>query len=428
MRDATRAWGERAAAPAWWSQTRSLYAPAAAGAGSALMSFALRADGNEVGGWQLGEHLRSFTELPRLLDDARKLGCSTLYLADYWEGGYFHKGDYVPAAAFGGPQALRAGVDAVHERGGRVLLYLEAFICSRDSVIGKAQGPSWAMTNWDGSYQGYQNLDLQYYQMWPGRGSGWADYLAETGQRLVREYGVDGFHLDSYGCQWGWHSHQPHHRDAKEPGEFAARAADLTRTFTAAVGSARADTVVMMEGSDLPALLAGCHGSQDWCVAAMERKPWIGPGGFKVFCSEFGLSAMEQILARGADVSLSPWWLEPLPDPEQVAALAFADVTPDNASWAGQARVRAPIRDLWKVRNALVANGMAQPGELDFGWLRDGVLPFPVPVDAGLGTDAGRERWRRLVADVAARYACLDRTHARPTADYLREMIRRAPR
>jgi hypothetical protein len=411
----------------WWREARSLYCPAAAGAGSALMSFGLRPEGNSVGGMRLDDAASSFSDLPRLLDEARRLGSSTIYLVDYWDGGYFFKGDYLPRRDFGGTEALRRGVDAVHEKGGRVILYLEAFICSRGSAIGKAEGPAWAMLGHDGAPLGYQG-DESYYQMWPGAGSGWAAWLAETARRLIADCNVDGFHLDSYGCQAGWHDHHPRHRGGREPGEFDDRAVDLVRNFTEAVQGAKPDAVVMMEGSDVPRLLAECHGSQDWSLSTLLAKPWLLASGRKVFCSEFGLGAMQQILDLGASVSLARWWLGAIPTLPQVSALAEADITPANGSWNGHARMRAPIRDLWWCHDVLTANGLVQPGELDLSWLRACVPPFPAPCDASLGTPEGNARWRRCVGEVAHRYRALDRARAREPADYLRAMIRRAER
>ena len=40
----------------------------------------------------------------------------------------------------GGPAALKEGIAAVHEKGGRVILYVEGFIISQDSHVGMTHG------------------------------------------------------------------------------------------------------------------------------------------------------------------------------------------------------------------------------------------------------------------------------------------------
>jgi hypothetical protein len=100
--------------------------------------------------------LRSFRELPKLLDEARSLGSDIVYLYDYWEGRprvdadasgrgpkaplfppYFNKGDYFPRDDLGGEAAFKEGIAKVHERGGRVILYVEPFIIWLDSHVAR---------------------------------------------------------------------------------------------------------------------------------------------------------------------------------------------------------------------------------------------------------------------------------------------------
>lgn len=108
--------------PAWWQQTRAIYCPwDNSGAGSSLMKYRTHRD----------EGFETFADLDRVLDDAEALGTNVLYLVGYWNPGYEHKSDYEPKLAWGGKDAFRAGIEKVHQRGGRVILYLEALIASR---------------------------------------------------------------------------------------------------------------------------------------------------------------------------------------------------------------------------------------------------------------------------------------------------------
>ena len=74
-------------------RTRSLYCPAfCGGAGSGLMQYL----GPGLMDRGIAPRITSFRELPKLLQEARRLGNDVIYLVDYWEGGYFNKGDYLP--------------------------------------------------------------------------------------------------------------------------------------------------------------------------------------------------------------------------------------------------------------------------------------------------------------------------------------------
>jgi len=163
--------------------------------------------------------IRSFRELPKLLDEARKLGTNIVYLWDYWETSnfepiahYFNKGDYIPRRDLGGAAALAQGIQAVHDCGGKIILYLEPFIIYKNSQIGRARGEEWEARDIFG------NLYAQYadnYTMVPSY-LPWQDYLVSVARRLVRSptpgeitpsgYAADGVLLDSWDWQLNWPS------------------------------------------------------------------------------------------------------------------------------------------------------------------------------------------------------------------------------
>ena len=154
-----------------------------------------------------GGRIRSFRELPRLVNEARMLGTNVVYLFDYWEGSdasglppYYNKGDYVLRSDLGGESAFIDGVRAVHDAGGRIILYVEPFIIFHHSEIGRAKGEAWAGRWPDG------RPHVHYPDNWtmvaPFRP--WQDYIISVCERLVCLCGADGIFLDSYAWQMNW--------------------------------------------------------------------------------------------------------------------------------------------------------------------------------------------------------------------------------
>jgi len=419
--------------PSWWQRTRSIYCPAAGGAGSALMSFALSVKDNDLAGALLDDSMGSWADLDRIYSEAEAAGSSVLYLADFWEGGYHHKGDYHIREDFGGPAAFTRAVQSVHARGGKVIVYLEAFIIARNSDVGLAHGTEWAMTNFGGSYQDYWGIHHGFYQMWPGKGSGWNDYIASVAERLIRDHDVDGIHLDSYGCQFGWFSHNPAHPDGLTPGAFDAGAVDLVIEVRDRVRAIKPEAVVMMEGSDGRNLLAACDGGQDWSLGWYQTKEWVRSEPAKIFTSEYSLPRMTRILALGLNVSIARWWNQGWPDEALVNRVKAFEPPPSAAhrkwtreSWLTQFEIREPVRDLFWCFNAVYANGLAQPGQIDIDWLREKTPPFPAPPDPYMGTDEAKKRWGATTHTVLELLEKLDPETARTPGAYLRETIERA--
>ncbi len=89
--------------PAWWKQTRSVYASFdLSGAGGPLMKFPSD---------DIRKKLGTFADLPVLLDEARKLGCNCVYLISWWHPDYAgNKGDYRIRTDLGGEKAFKEGV------------------------------------------------------------------------------------------------------------------------------------------------------------------------------------------------------------------------------------------------------------------------------------------------------------------------------
>jgi len=402
--------GQVQESPPWWQDAWSMYCPAAqTGAGSALMKF---------WGPSLPEAIGDFRELPKLLADARRLGSNIVYLVDYWEGGYERKSTYIPRADLGGPDAFREGVRAVHEAGGRVIVYVEGFIISRKTPLAERVALGWAMMDERGELYDYPHTRDRFYCMYPGPGSGWAEFLAEVCAALVRNYDVDGVHLDSLGYQTGWRDYNPRHRGAEDPAMFDRHSVMMVKNIRRAMRAARADTIVMLEGDEFPKLLDACDGAQDESLAIIKIKPWAAGYKYKVFTSEFSLGQMDAILDLGYPVSLAPWWFCDAPSEKTLTKLEEARI--DLAHDHSDAHKR--MRDLWRVYNYVYANGGPVAGPHTIEQLGREIMPWTI--DKLSWSDEKRQAvWDDVVGRVLARYRSLDLEAAVTPAEHLRRRL-----
>lgn len=375
--------------PKWWKENRAIYTSfALSGAGGPMMKFR---------GEDITKKLKSFDDLPILLDDARKLGCNCVYLVDYWQGGYENKGDYVPRADLGGPKAFKRGIDGIHAKGGRIILYLEAFIISRGSDIGQKHDRDWAMMDENGSFYTYYGRD-RFYLMYPGEGSGWIEYICSLAEQMIRSYGVDGFHLDSYGLQWNWKDYNPKHPGATDGSEFNKGAVDLVRTMRERIQKTKPDAVVILEGCERTELLDVCDGGQldsaAWQYSPLKvlaEKSWANkPPKYKAFTSHFSLPEMEQILKLGHNLSMTPWWFQDLPDENNFKKMR--EPMEDKDDWYER------ITTLWYWDNLLYANGIHRPSGIDLFQLRRDLEMQKYRKDVGTGTYDTPEYWKAVDA------------------------------
>ena len=100
--------------PGWFTDTVAIYAPSSETSGGSLLTIPVQV---------LVEKIDDFMQLPVLLDEAQRMGANVLYLTDFWEGVgrsadpyscWVNKGEYLPRSDFGGEEAFREGIDAVH--------------------------------------------------------------------------------------------------------------------------------------------------------------------------------------------------------------------------------------------------------------------------------------------------------------------------
>lgn len=343
--------------PAWWQNTRAFYCPLAnSGAGSSLMKYRTeRADGFE-----------SFRDLDKMLDDAERLGTNVIYLVDYWEPDYEDKSDYRPKLRWGGDEAFREGIEKVHRRGGRVILYLEALIITRDTELGRTMGPAWAMMDEKGNYYPYYGRD-RFYLMYPGPGSGWVEYIAGAAGRLAWDFKIDGVHLDSYGVHLDHvlKDYNPKHPQGKDLEAFHRGAVELVKRVRAELRKHVPEAVVILEGCERTDLLEVCDGAQFESLPKLKAKPWYHSRRYPVFTSSFELDEMQAILDEGHNLALSPWWFQ-VPGRRDRKELLEEKTDKNNRF--------DQIMALHRYHNALQANGLLPKPTAKFGVLFEGII------------------------------------------------------
>lgn len=127
---------------------------------------------------------------------------------------YGRYGDFSHYEDIGGLDKFRAMIQRLQGDGVRVGLYLDAYLCSRKSLIGQAKGEEWAIEDPQGNVRtAYSSEDDPMLNMCVNH-PGWQDYLSQTCGRVARETGADGIYLDEgmsdYGAYWCWRKDHPH--------------------------------------------------------------------------------------------------------------------------------------------------------------------------------------------------------------------------
>jgi hypothetical protein len=344
--------------PEWWQNTRAIYCPwENSGAGSSLMKYKTHKS----------EGFEDFRKLDLVLDHARKLGTDTIYLVGYWEPSYEYKADYEPKVKAGGKDAFREGIERVHARGGRVIVYLEALIISRKTELGRTRGPEWAMMDAQGNYYSYYNTGDRFYIMYPGEGSGWTDYIVGVAERLAREYKIDGVHLDSYGVHLDHvkPDYNPLHPTGKDVESFHRGAVELVSRMRAAIRKHVPHGVVILEGAERTDLLDVCDGAQFENLAKLKDKPWYGQRKYPIFTSSFSIERMEDILQADHNLALSPWWFRDHVRGRDEKRLKKD--TDKRSRWD-------QLESLHLYHNILYANDLLPRRQADFEKLEEGII------------------------------------------------------
>ena len=288
--------------PAWFRDQGAIYSHAGDTAGAIYLRFGKKST---------KAHIGSFENLPVLLKEAQSLGANTIYLWDYWEGAIANeaKGDYIPRSDMGGPEAFREGIRRVHELGGRVITYVEGLIINYNSNIGTKKGTQWGGR--DAQSRLYEHYARNYSMVAPFRP--WQDYLAETCVRLVRDYGVDGIFIDSWGYQMNWPMQTDEENVLYSPKQYSQGVLSGVDRVRAAVQAVKPDAVVMGETTAGP-LGRHWHGglSADfmWLKGTNQGRITASPVRYGIpeinwMTNGRSLSELQQVYAAGHNIALS---------------------------------------------------------------------------------------------------------------------------
>ena len=297
--------------PDWVRNTPGWYIPSTVSAGVCMLDFP------EITFLPL--LIKNFRDLPKLLEQARSLGTDTIYIVEWYEGKpgarpinyWTNKGDYVPRRDMGGEPALKEGIAALHAQGGRLILYVEGFIISKDSTVGATHGAEWSLIGDNGP------PEEPYRGSWkpcPGA-EGWRKYIEGVARR-IGGYGADGIFFDSQGFQTDWkcvsraHGHPP-----GDPQVFNNGCVQLLRRARAALREGNREAILIIEGPNMARLFEHTDGSLDWSIDTFVRRwLWDAQGKTDTITSGYSLDDWNQIVAIGAKLGFGGQFLKTPPD------------------------------------------------------------------------------------------------------------------
>ena len=368
-----------AATPAWARDAPGWYVPDTTSAGLGLLDFVTHRDD------RIPFKLKSFRELPRLLDQAKSVGLDTIYLVDWYEGlpgarpidFWQAKGDYLPRGDLGGEAAFRDGIAALHARGGRIIVYVEGFIIRQATAVGQMHGAEWSIQRPDGPPE----------QPYPGNwklcpaAQGFAAYLEGVARRIA-QYGADGIFVDSYGYQKDWECvSRAHGHPLGSKEVFNNGAARLMQRMRAALQAVNPEAIILTEGPTVERLFEFTDGSLDSGIHTLVgRWLWSAQGMTDTFTSGWSLDDWHQILAIGAKLACQVQLLEPPPYGSAVGVLdeAMNRELPRDPKDLHRVGFET-FRNLHQWRNAAIILGRRVPYLDEFaGWGLASRIPDPI--------------------------------------------------
>jgi len=301
-----------AATPAWARETPGWFVPDTTSAGLGLLDYPTPRDD------RIAIKLKSFSDLPVLLTEAKSVGLDTIYLVDWYEGlpgaraidFWQAKGDYVPRSDLGGEPAFKDGIAALHAQGGRIIVYVEGFIINQNTNVGKTQGAEWSILLPKGPPE----------QPYPGNwklcpaAQGFVGYLEGVAKRIA-QYGADGIFVDSYGYQKDWECVAKAHGHPLGTKEvFNNGAAKLMQGTRAALQAANPEAIIITEGPTLEGLFEFTDGSLDSGIHTLVgRWLWDAQGMTDTFTGGWSVDDWHQILAIGAKLACAVQFLDAPP-------------------------------------------------------------------------------------------------------------------
>ena len=261
------------------------------------------------------QHFTSFRDLPHSYVNQPY---------DLWELAMYHEGlvrtgsheqdgTYFFRSDLGGAEAIREGVDRMHEIGRRVMFYVAAISTRKDSDLFKGSH----IDDWLLMEQPGKMLDIGYpfgVSMCHGYGP-WQDHLAAVCRRLLEESGADGIRLDEFGTP-SIACHNPAHRH-DSPYDGNKWALELLRKVRAAMDEVNPDAILMTEAAcDFLHLYSDAGGLQMFypgreidalrVAAPTYRGPGHSPGAAE--CGLNGIVANRLTASRGDYPGYGQWF------------------------------------------------------------------------------------------------------------------------
>lgn len=178
-----------------------------------------------------------------------------VYSAFPWTFPDTQPGDYKYHKARGGLKAFNDEIKRIQDKGCRFTVYIDHRFCWSGSEIGKTHGKEWAAMSGPDSFLElgvYAKAGVDGWSMCYFEDNEWADYMAETCGRIVKDTGMDGIYLDELALMFPCYN--PSHKHYQED-KFPVSPQRIVKNITKARDAMRKENpeaILMTEhaGSD----------------------------------------------------------------------------------------------------------------------------------------------------------------------------------
>lgn len=205
-----------------------------------------------------GEINWDYAQIPALYDELSQAGFKTLYLLGWEKGGFARMWpDYAVDERMGGIEKLKEGIAYVHQKGGKVLMFLSYALIDHQSVFYQKEGGNKTTIKsiWqedipfsetycgEGTYRKIANPAMPMYLACPGAPK-WQDKMKEAA-KVCLDLGADGVLYDigamkPFFCYAQGHTHKkPSHSHESKAANYAG-----LRRFVKSFGK---DKIILME-------------------------------------------------------------------------------------------------------------------------------------------------------------------------------------
>lgn len=241
----------------------------------------------------------NYSQIPMLFDEAQAAGINTLFLLGWEKGGFARMWpDFEVADDMGGREMLQKGIDYIHSKGGKVILFLSYYLIDHQSEFYRFQGGDKCTmkTIWneelpfaetycgEGTYRKICNPPMPMYAACPSSPE-WQDKMLEV-TKYCMDLGADGVLYDLGGrnanfCFSKEHTHKkPSHANCGKEDRYA----ELRRL----VRSYGEDKITLME------YMVDIYAQHMDIVQPSQRTPYSGT----FFCELYRYTFPENMLTN----------------------------------------------------------------------------------------------------------------------------------